>query len=59
MELLAFPFRPFEKPVCRRKAVFYNMVRILLNCSFRALLRLYVISKIQLVFYYQCCVLIG
>ena len=36
-------FRPFDKPIYRRQAVFYNMVRTLLNCSFRALLKLYVI----------------
>ena len=36
-------FRPFDKPIYRRQAVFYSMVRTLLNCSFRALLKLYVI----------------
>ena len=38
-----FPFRPFNF-IYQRKAVFYDMVRILLNCSFCALLKLYVIS---------------
>ena len=41
-----FPFRPFNKPIYRRKAVFYYMVRILLNCSFHALLKLYVIRRL-------------
>ena len=36
-------FRPFDKLFYRRQAVFYNMVRTLLNCSFLALLKLYVI----------------
>ena len=31
-----------EKPICRRQGVFCSMVRTLLNCSFRALLKLYV-----------------
>ena len=36
-------FRPFDKPIYRRQAISYSMVWTLLNCSFRALLKPYVI----------------
>ena len=47
-------FRPFDKPIYRRQAVFFSMVRTLLNCSFRGLLKLYVIT-----FTFPCLLIVG